>query len=188
MKKLALGMVLMLVLSGMSFGQKWLAGAYYKISFPAGSTKSFVDKTSFLGGGAELRRFMSEYWSLGVSVDYSYFKRDNAGEDGLETRTLKSLPIMATLHFYVQNNASYLPFAGVRVGGFRINKTTESPEGSVTSDKWYFGFIPEVGAVFPLGDSVSLVGAFQFNYAVGEGIRQDQSYYALTLGLSWASR
>ncbi len=188
MKKLALVSVLILVLSGMSFGQKWLAGAYYKVSFPAGSTKGFIDKTSFLGGGVEVRRFMNEFWSLGVSVDYSYFKQDNAGEAGTETRTLKSLPVMATLHFYVQNNAAYLPFAGVRLGGFRISRTTESPEGTVTADKWYLGFIPEVGVVFPLGDSVNLVGSFQFNYAVAEGVRQDQAYYALTLGLFWGAR
>jgi hypothetical protein len=155
----------------MSFGQKWLAGAYYKVSFPAGSTKGFIDKASFLGGGAEVRRFMNEFWSLGVSVDYSYFKQDNAGEAGTEARTLKSLPVMATLHFYVQNNAAYLPFAGVRLGGFRISRT-----------------IPEVGAVFPLSESVNLVGSFQFNYAVAEGVRQDQAYYALTLGLFWGTR
>jgi len=188
MKKLALILVLILVLSGMSFGQKWLAGAYYKVSFPGGNTKSFIDKTSFLGGGAEVRRFMSEIWSLGVSVDYSYFKQNNAGEDGTETRTQKSLPVMATIHFYVHNNSAYTPFAGVRVGGFRMSRATESPAGTVSSDKWYLGFIPEVGAIFPLGDSVNLIGAFQFNYAVAEGVTQDQAYYALTLGLSWGSR
>jgi opacity protein-like surface antigen len=188
MKKLALMLVLLLVLSGVSFGQKWLAGAYYKVSFPAGSTKGFIDKTSFLGGGVEVRRFMNEFWSLGVSVDYSYFKQDNAGEAGTQTRTIKSLPVMATLFFYVQNNAGYLPFAGVRVGGFRMSRTTESPEETVSEDKWYPGFIPEVGAIFPLSPSVNLVGTFQFNYAAAEGVRKDQSYYALTLGLLWGSR
>ena len=188
MKKLTLVLVLILVLSGMSFGQKWLAGAYYKVSFPGGNTKSFIDKTSFMGGGVEVRRFMGEIWSLGVSVDYSYFKRDNAGEDGRETRTLKSLPVMATIHLYVQNNAAYMPFAGVRLGGFRISRTSESPAGTVSNDKWYLGFIPEVGAIFPLGNSVNLIGSFQFNYAAAEGINRDQAYYALTLGLSWGSR
>ncbi len=188
MKKLTFVLILLLVFSGVSFGQEWLVGAYYKMSFPAGSTNGFIDKTSFLGGGAEVRRFMSDYWSLGASVDYSYFKQDNIGEAGTETRTLKALPVMATLHFYVQNNAAYLPFAGVRLGGFRISQATESPEGTVTLDKWYLGFIPEVGAIFQLSPSLKLVGSFQFNYAVGEGVRQDQAYYALTLGLFWGSR
>jgi hypothetical protein len=177
-----------MVFSGASFGQKWLAGAYYKMSFPAGSTKGFIEKTSFLGGGAEVRRFMSDYWSLGASIDYSYFKQDNAGEAGTLTRTLKALPVMATLHFYVQNNAAYLPFAGVRVGGFLMSRTTESPEGTITREKWHLGFIPEVGAIFKLSPSLKLIGSFQFNYAVAEGVRQDQAYYALTLGLFWGSR
>jgi hypothetical protein len=188
MRKLSLLLILLLVSSGLSFGQEWLAGAYYKMSFPAGGTKGFIDKTSFLGGGAEVRRFMSDFWSLGASIDYSYFQQDNAGEAGMETRTLKSLPVMATLHFYVQNNAAYLPFAGVRLGGFRIVQTAESPEGTITSDKWHLGFIPEVGAIFRLGPTLKLVGSFQFNYVVTEGVRQDQAYYALTLGLFWGSR
>lgn len=188
MKKLALALVLVLISSGMSFGQKWLAGAFYKVSFPAGSTKGFIDKTSFLGGGIEARRFMNDFWSLGVSVDYSTFKRDNAGEAGTETRTLKSLPIMAAFHIYVQNNSAYRPFAGVRVGGTRISRTIETPAGTTTNNTWHLGFIPEVGAVFALSESMNLIGAFQFNYAVAEGVRQDQAYYALTLGLSWSSR
>ncbi len=188
MKKLSLVLILFLLFSGMSFGQEWLAGAYYKMSFPAGNTNAFIDKASFLGGGAEVRRFMSEFWSLGVSLDYSYFKQSNAGEAGTETRTLKSLPVMATLHFYVQNNAAYLPFAGVRVGGYRMSQAIESPEGTITSDKWHLGFIPEVGAIFRLSPSLKLVGSFQFNYVVAEGVRQDQAYYALTLGLFWGSR
>ncbi|MFA9453792.1 MAG: outer membrane protein [Candidatus Aminicenantaceae bacterium] len=188
MKKFSFVLILLMVFSGVSFGQKWLAGAYYKMSFPAGSTKGFIEKTSFLGGGAEVRRFMSDYWSLGASVDYSYFKQDNAGEAGTLTRTLKALPVMATLHFYVQNNAAYLPFAGVRVGGFLMSQTTESPEGTITGEKWHLGFIPEVGAIFKLSPSLKLIGSFQFNYAVAEGVRQDQAYYALTLGLFWNSQ
>lgn len=188
MKRAVIFLVCWAVLSGAAAAQGWLAGAHYQIAFPAGNTASYIEKTSYQGGGIEIRRFLTPLWSLGISAGYSRFHEGPAGPLGAETRTMTALPIMAAVHFYVRNNPGFIPYGGIQVGAFRISRETQSVLGTYSQGHWHLGFIPDLGVIFPVTSSFSITAGFRFNFGQETADVRDQAFYSLHVGFLWGER
>lgn len=186
MKKLAGLMILLLLLTGLSYGQRaYLAGMSYLISSPTGNTKDFIDKTSYLGFSLEGRKFLSNYVSLGAFLQWNAWEQEEAGP-ALAKHSMNAYPLMATVHAYPLNNDKFIPYAGIGVGGVRIYQRVERIFNLDENSAWHFGLAPELGAIVRLGSDVGMLLNIKYIQAFESGEKLPaQSFFSVSIGFLW---
>ena len=185
MKKLAGILIILLVLSGLSYGQRaYIAGMSYMISSPTDETKDFIDSTGYLGFALEGRKFITDFFSLGASLQWNTFQKEEAGP-ALAKHSMNAYPLMVNLHFYPTNNNKFIPYAGVGLGALRVYQRVERVFDITEEDAWLFGVVPELGAIVKVGPDVGLL----FNIKYVQGFKSDkmpkQSYFSVGIGFLW---
>ncbi len=185
MKKLTGIMILLLLVTGLSYGQRaYIAGMSYMISSPTENTKEFIDKTSYLGFSLEGRKFLSDFFTLGVSFQWNSFFQD-VTDPIPATNTMNAYPLMATLHFYPTKDNKFIPYAGVGVGAVRVYQREERVLSITERDSWHFGLVPELGAIVRLGTDVGMMFNIKYLYAFESGEMPTQSFFSVSLGFLW---
>ena len=73
---------------------------------------------------------------------------------------------------------------------FWIEQRVEIGSIAFTQSNWHFGFVPEGGAIVPMGDTVNFLAKAKYYYAAkadsslqGDGL--SYSYFGLNVGISW---
>ncbi|MFA9453077.1 MAG: outer membrane beta-barrel protein [Candidatus Aminicenantaceae bacterium] len=185
MKKLTGIMIVLLLLTGLSYGQRaYIAGMSYMISSPTGNTKDFIDKTSYLGFSLEGRKFLSDYFSLGASFQWNSFLQEEVGGT-LAQHSMNAYPLMATLHFYPSNNNKFIPYAGVGLGGLKVFQREEKVLSIEEQSAWLFGVVPELGAIVRLGSDVGLLFNIKYVQGFEAGEMPTQSFFSYNFGFLW---
>ena len=186
MKKVAGLMILMLLLTGLSYGQRaYIVGMSYLISSPTGNTKDFVDTTSYLGFCLEGRKFVSDHVTLGASLQWNAFEQEETGL-GLAKHTMNAYPLMATVHLYPINNDKFIPYAGIGIGAVRVYQRVESVLDINEKDAWHFGLAPELGAVVRLGTDVGMLFNIKYIQAFESGDKLPaQTFFSFSIGFLW---
>jgi len=186
MKKVAGLMLVMLLLTGLSYGQRaYIAGMSYMISSPTGNSKDFVDKTSYVGFSLEGRKFVSDHFSLGASLQWNAFEQEEAGP-GLAKHTMNAYPLMATVHAYPTNNDKFIPYAGLGIGAVRVYQRKERVMSLDEQDAWLFGLAPELGAVVRLGTDVGMMFNIKYIQAFESKDKMPaQTYFSVSIGFLW---
>jgi opacity protein-like surface antigen len=186
MKKQAAIMIFLLLVTGLSYGQRaYVAGMSYLISSPTGNTKDFIDKTSYLGFCLEGRKFISDHFSLGASLQWNAFQEEEAGP-ALAKHTMNAYPLMAILHVYPVTNEKFIPYAGIGIGAVRIYQRVEKIMSIDEDDAWHFGLAPELGAIVRLGPDVGMLFNLKYIQAFESGEKvPTQSFFSVSLGFLW---
>ena len=186
MKKVAGLMILMLLLTGLSYGQRaYVVGMSYMISSPTGNTKDFIDKTSYVGFSLEGRKFVSDHFSLGASLQWNAFEQEEAGP-ALAKHTMNAYPLMATVHLYPTKNDKFIPYAGLGIGAVRVYQRVERVMSLDEKDAWHFGLAPELGAVVRLGTDVGMLFNVKYIQAFESGDKLPaQSFFSVSIGFLW---
>ncbi len=196
--------VLLALLSAPVHADEWMTGITYNISFPGSEIKDFTNESpSWRGLGFEVKKFVTPAFSVGGSVDWTVFKEEtveqitvrreelNGDITGKQFRYFNSVPVMGTFHFHLGDEDSARAFVGAGVGVFWIEQRVEVGSIAFTQSNWHFGFVPEGGAIIPMGDAVNFLAKAKYYYAAkaGSSLQGDglsYSYFGLNVGISWA--
>ncbi len=185
MKKLTGIMILLLLVTGLSYGQRaYIAGMSYLISSPTENTKECIDKTSYLGFSLEGRKFVSDHFSLGASFQWNAFFQD-VTDPIPATNTMNAYPLMATLHLYPTKNDKFIPYAGIGIGAVRVYQRVERVMSLDEKSAWLFGVAPELGAIVRLGTEVGMLFNIKYIHAFESGEMLTQSFFSVSLGFLW---
>lgn len=164
---------------------------YYNVALPLSGTRDFVPRFSWWGFSFDFRQRLAPHVALGISFEWQGFddktrKTVTLGDvtvTGTQFREQTSFPLLLTGHYYLREAAnSVLPFVGVGVGGYRINRALDlGPYIRFTDANWHFGVAPEIGVSFPSRTGALLLRS-RLHYALKSGDAPAQLYWTLALG------
>jgi hypothetical protein len=84
-----------------------------------------------------------------------------------------------------------IPYVAANVGTYYITQRLQLGANIFDNDHWHFGFAPEVGVVFDLGNTVGLVLNGKYNYALSSGTNlrgeeeNDYAFITANIGLAY---
>jgi hypothetical protein len=194
--KYLLLVLLILFFSFGAFGQDWLNGVTYQISFPLSDTKDFTNKTSFRGVGLDFRKFVKQNVTVGLAADWNVFHEvtdelidlntvnpDRYGDvSGTQNRIVNAFPILATAHYYFGRENMFN--IGLGVGTYYVKNRLEIGVVAINSNNWHFGLAPEIGFKKLVGYTTNFFVSAKYNYAFKTKEIQP-SYVALRVGFLW---
>ena len=194
MKKIFLIIVLVAGISSLSHAQFYSAS--WDISFGAGETNDYISKPSFRGVTfIDARKFINPQFSVGGLFSWNVFYNSEVGTftegtksvSGKQYRYINSFPIMATTHYYFDDNPDDISFyVGTGVGTIIAEKRTDM--GLFTSgdgNKWHFGVQPQIGVLYPLTPNIDAHLVFKYNHAFKAGDYDQIQYFSMSVGLVW---
>jgi hypothetical protein len=169
----------------------------YDVNFPAGDLKEYTDNESWRGLTIEGRKFFAPQISAGLSWSWRTF-HENSDEliefeggaaSGNQFRRFYVSPILAVFHFYLfdqYSNARFLPFAGLGIGTYWIEKKLDMGVYIISDSNWHFGLMPEVGFMVPVGYSSHMIAAFHYDYAFGNNDAGPYDYWGFKIGATFS--
>jgi hypothetical protein len=180
-----------MALSGYS---QYLATVGYTMSFATGETADFISKASFRGITLDGRGFLTDYVSLGGSVNWTTFYENPPEQTirdgslsitGTPYKYINACPILFNVHFYrgIPDEGLRI-YGGVGIGTYYINQRTDMGLWTSTEDHWHFGFAPEIGLLLPVGVSSSVIVSVKWNYALKSGDSINYNWFGLNIGFS----
>jgi len=179
MKKLAVLVILVLVLSIGAYAQMF-AGATYHVTIPFKDTKDFVSKTSWLGFGLEIRKIVAENFTLGIEMDWVKFSEDVTIGPITEKRTINSYPALITANYYVGNKEGFMSYIGLGAGIYYIRNKW----GNLMSDNIHLGLAPELGFIYRIKPHLGLLASVKHNHAFEAG-GWTHTYWTVKVGVLW---
>jgi len=195
--KYLLAILLLLALCSSVQAFESMGGVTYNVSFPLGSTRDFVDATSWRGWGLEGRWFSNENLSFGLSWQWTTFHQQSQGTwpveggdlTGSQFRRLSSSPFLVDCHYHFVNTRDryqkYIPYVGGGLGAFWVEDRLEIGSIVFEDQKWHFGFAPEVGMFINLKYETYAMITLRYDYAFKSGDSDAVSYMALMVGLAY---
>jgi hypothetical protein len=199
MKKLALSVVLLVVMSSSAIAQDNITAVTYQMSLSQGDFNDFVDDTSWIGWGIEGKHFRSptSHWTLGFAFSWHVFdtklygttELENGAVTGTQRRYVNSLPFLLTTNYYLNRKNTVKPFVGIGAGAYYIIQRLDIGVFQNEYPNWHFGIAPEVGLQFPLGEIEGMVSV-KYNYAFksGDSVQgdgQEYQYATVVVGLAY---
>jgi opacity protein-like surface antigen len=177
----------LLLLLGLSLqAQNAFLGLTYSLGLPQGHTKDFLNKTSYLGFSFEARKFVRESYTFGLSLNWQAFAQDikRQGET-VQKRNIDALPLLATTHYYFRGSETFIPYAGIGLGAYRITLTAKDPEADFKEANWHLGFAPELGLIIRIDYGIGFLFLVKYNYALAAGDGDAQTWLSLQIGAAW---
>jgi len=197
--------IILMFLSVNLFAQDYLGIISYNTALPMGKTKDYISDYSWKGFSFEGRTFTNRNWSFGgmfgwnifdqMSTDLVVIDDETTGTavKGTQIRYTNSFPMMVNGHFYVGKRKNTLrPFLGLGLGTYYIVQRFEIGIFQREVSNWHFGLAPEVGVLWALSRSTSLILSAKYNYAFSSGktvygdTDNSQSYLGFNIGLAFS--
>jgi opacity protein-like surface antigen len=179
------------LLAGVTYAQSGYSSISYQASVPFGGTASYLDKTSWRGGGGEIGTFLNSQLSIGLSANWNVFYQkvglttvnvsDATTLSGVEYRYINAFPLFAQVRYFTRDGDGILPYVGLGVGTAYMKQETRIGGYGFTNDGWQFGLYPEAGISFQMGNKRMLLGA-RYNYGFKTSQLPDLSYLTIRLG------
>lgn len=152
----------------------------YRMAAPLGDSHDFISKMSFRGGDLEYHHFISEHWTVGVSVGWNtYYKHldyktnnfilngEKVSITGDQFRYLNVVPVLANIRYHLtKGDATVLPYVGMGIGGNWAETRLEIGDLLAKEKGWQFALAPEAGLIIPFCEQVGLNLAVQYQYSV----------------------
>ncbi len=190
-------MLIVIMLATAANAQYGLGVVTYDITFPSGDLKEFTDNESWRGITIEGRKFFRPQLSAGLSWAWRTFHEntdelitfDGGAASGNQFRTIYVSPILAVFHAYLYDpwsNATILPYAGLGVGTYWIEKKLDMGIYTISDSNWHFGLAPEVGVMIPVGYSSQLIATFHYNYVFGNGDAGPYDFWGFKIGAAFS--
>ena len=181
--------------------QSNLTAISYEVSFPLSDTKNFTNSTSFIGFNFDARRFIQPNATIGLSIGLNVF--DDKVDDqlinlegifenernidvwGTQYRYINAWPIMGTAFYYMGDRRSTVrPYVGTGLGVFAARRRLDIGLTTLAETKWQFGFAPEVGLLYNMGE-LNLLLKGSYNYGLKTGDVNALSYVRVGIGFAW---
>jgi opacity protein-like surface antigen len=170
-----------------------LVSVSWEAAFPQGSTRDFIDKTSFRGGQLELGFGVASRLSLGVSASWNWVAQSRAmgsldlpggAISGPAYRRAQLLGALATAHWYLRGGAVQ-PYLGAGLGGGWHGTHVAVASIVRTESGWHWAGEPRVGVLVAVrpGLAVNLQARYAFTTA-RLGDAKDARWLAVDVGLA----
>ncbi len=199
MKKITtLLMIISLAISGSLMAQgegTHLTTLSWNIGMPTGNLKDFLvnEDISFGGMSIDYKHMYTDYVSFGFYLGWDFyngstrepFSADNVDITGLRLFYVNSFPMMATAHYFFNDNGDIRPFLGAGLGTTRTLQRTEfGVLAAVQNDNWHLGMYPEFGLIIPSGTRGALTLSTKYNLAIETSDSFTYSYVSFHIGFT----
>jgi opacity protein-like surface antigen len=182
--------VMVLSITSTSFAQGRF-GLSYNTALPLGETADYIGKYSFRGFGLEARWEVAPEWYVGFNASWNTFYESTSGSftegtrtlTGTQYRYLNSYPLMLTAFKGFGERGAFSPYAGLGIGGIKVDKRSEMGLWQITENKWHFGLAPEIGTTIYTMGNFEILFSVRYNYAFKTGSVPAYSYLGINLGI-----
>jgi len=131
--------------------------------------------------------------STGFFVGWNVFHEKVSGDffnetqafSGTQLRTINTIPILVTSHFYLKEENEVRPYMGMGIGTYNTLQRTQMGIYSIDNNNWQFGLAPSAGLLIPAGDYILLNLEVKYNLAFKTSDAVNHSYLGINLGLLW---
>ena len=137
----------------------------YNVALPMNDFKNFVSATSYRGFNASVLHGISDKVSIGITSGFQDFYQKNPRQlyhfsDGSDisavvTYSIQTIPLLATVKYKFNPDASIQPYAAIGVGGNMIAYNQLFGEFGNQQTKFGFAARPEAGLFIPFKNKVS---------------------------------
>ncbi|MDX2431568.1 MAG: hypothetical protein QNK35_11575 [Bacteroides sp.] len=191
MKKYIVTLTLLVAALTMS-AQEVIWKMTYDVGVPFSSTKEFTDQVSWRGLSLDFDRFIGDNLAVGMGFSWSTFvekesdsdyQRENILLHGTQVRYINNIPLTVRLSWYQALDMMEL-YGTLGVGTAWQETRREIGTFSFTGNYWQFAMTPEVGAIFPVGDTY-LTAKVRYVMAFKTAEAPDLSYLSVGLGIAW---
>ena len=166
-------------------------GLTYNTALPLGETADYIGKYSFRGFGLEARWEVASEWYAGFNASWNTFYESVSGSFTEGTRTLtgtqyryiNAYPLYVTAFKGFGELGSFSPYAGIGVGGTKIDRRSEMGLWYTSENKWHFGLAPEIGTLIYTWGNFDILFSVRYNYAFKTGSAPAYSYLGINLGI-----
>ena len=166
-------------------------GLTYNTALPLGETGDYVGKYSFRGAGMEARWEVAQEFYMGFNASWNVFYQSISGTftegtrtlTGTQYRYLNAYPLYLTAFKGFGELGALSPYAGLGIGGTKIDKRSEMGLWSISENKWHFGLAPEIGTLIYTGGNFDILFSVRYNYAFKTGDTPAYSYLGINLGI-----
>ncbi len=176
------------VVSGQSY-----TSANYHISAPLGSSKDFVDLTSFRGFSLDYNSMVSENLSVGVHTSFTTFYQvveqgrvelQNGLITGKQYNYLNTMPLLLSFRYFVEKE-KFIPYGGIGIGTMWAKHRTDMGTYSAYTDTWHFAVSPEVGVILPVDFSLGINLGVRYQNGFKTGDLNTTSYMLFVVGFTF---
>lgn len=170
----------------------------WEISQPLGSFNDYIDTLSLRGFSTEIRSFVRENVSAGVSFSFNRFEKTydnfstpitNGNASGPLFRYADMFAIRALAHYYLARGP-LMPYIGFGIGGDWAYGYQQIADLSSSQNDFNFIVSPEVGLVYNFatgGTNVGLNLGFRYTYTTATiGTVDNAQWLSGIVGLAWS--
>ena len=164
----------------------------YDIAFPFSSTKEFTDQVSWRGASLDVDRLVTDNLAVGLGFSWSTFveKESDSYFDtqllllhGTQVRYINTVPLLARFSYYMPLDVVDA-YGTLGIGTTWQETRREIGTFAFTGTYWQFALSPEVGVLFPVGNSF-MTAKLRYMHAFKTSDAPDLSYLAIGLGFAW---
>lgn len=169
--------------------------AQYSVGFPVGDLNKFISKTSWRGATLEYKSMVDDGIGVGVQTgwnawyeakDYSTYTIDQQSLSGKQWRYCSTVPVLATLDYYLKPGERVNPFAGLGIGTMFSRTNLDVGIWTKEINTWQFAFQPEVGVVVQTSPGTGLIISAKYYSALkNKELDSNLGYFALNVGFEW---
>jgi opacity protein-like surface antigen len=166
-------------------------GITYNTALPLGETSDYIGNFSFRGAGIEARWEVAQELYVGFNTSWNVFYESVSGSftegtrtlTGTQYRYLNSYPLMFTAFKGFGELGAFSPYAGLGIGGIKVDRRSEMGLWQHTENKWHFGLAPEIGTLIYTWGNFDILFSIRYNYAFKTGDTPAYSYLGINLGI-----
>lgn len=164
----------------------------YDVAVPFAASRDYADQFSWRGLSLDFDRFVGDNLAVGFGFSWNLFLEKEPDSDyfyeelqfhGTQVNYLNNIPLVARISWYQPLDFLEL-FASLGIGTVWQENRTEIGTFAFTGSGWQFALTPEVGTIFPIGNTYI---AANLKYVMGFETEQiqDLSYLSFGLGFAW---
>jgi hypothetical protein len=177
-----------------TFGQRSSGGISWNISNTTGSTKSFIDKTSFSGGSLDFTYYPVNNLGFFIEGGVNYFSQkieratyieSSISITGVQFRELMNIPIFIGAQFDFLPESIINPYCNLGFGTMYQRGTITMGLFIIDEDLWQFAYKPEAGLKIMFNENLSGKLGAKYIRTFESGGLESQSFWALNFGLAF---
>lgn len=179
-----------------SFGQEYYTNISYDISIPMGNTKDFIQKTSFRGWSFSAGRFVTDNLDINLRFSWHTFYEEMPYDSytegartvtGKQFRYINSFPITVGTRYHFKPGNPISPYIGAGLGTYSQTVRTDMGIYYSETNKWHFGFYPEVGMFWNFSYGTGVYINARYDYSLKAGNVEGNSYLSFSVGFKFGT-
>ncbi|MBX2964042.1 MAG: hypothetical protein KF687_16130 [Cyclobacteriaceae bacterium] len=170
---------------------------HYDVAVPLGDFSDYIDRASWRGVSIDSRWEVNPKVTAGFNLGWQVFSQrfDNVTEvlssgrttvNGTQFRFVNTYPMQVNAHYYLGEEYSIRPWAGLSVGTAFTDQRTQVGFIEIKDTSWSFALTPQVGIDIPV-DSNNTCFTFnvRYNYFSQNTVSHNYSFLIFGVGFKF---